>query len=165
MLCLSIPGVGSWNHNGRQTCQSVRCIPFDQLSVHRYAESRELEFYQQIQNDTNFPKWNDSGQPLQGSLISGLAAVYFLKERELGEGDKDYALSCYLKEYLGTVTPKELCLNTAGVNQAILIARRIVTACNAGIQMRVLRKRNGDILLHHIGEDMMSDAGLKDPSK
>ena len=126
---------------------------------------KAIRLYQQIQNDTNFPKWNDSGQPLQGSLISGLAAVYFLKERELGEGDKDYALSCYLKEYLGTVTTKELCLNTAGVNQAILIARRIVTACNGLIQARVLKKRNGDTLMHHIAEDMMSNAGLKDPSK
>lgn len=119
-----------------------------------------IEFYQQLQNDPTFPKWNDHHKPLNGGLIGGLAAVFYLKNTELGHGDKAYALSCYLNEYVGKYFPKDLCLNTAGPDQAVRIARRIVTGCNTGIQMGVLTKRNGEILQHEIKEDVMSNAGL-----
>mgnify|MGYP000924634999 CR=1 FL=1 len=42
--------------------------------------------------------------------------------------------------------------NTGGVAQAILIARRIVDACNTLIENDVIRKSNGDFLRHEIGD-------------
>ena len=126
---------------------------------------KAIQLYQKLQQDSNFPKWNDVGKDLNGGLIGGLAAIFYLKEKHLGMGDKNYALQIFLDNYLGKKNPKDLHTNTGGVAQAILIARRIVDACNTLIENDVIRKSNGDELRHLIGDELLTQAGLGDPSK
>ena len=53
---------------------------------------------------------------------------------------------------------------TAGVAQGVLIARRIIDACNTMIEAGVIRKSNGDELAVTIGPDLLENAGMRDPS-
>ena len=86
----------------------------------------------------------------------------------IGGAAKKDALNDYQENFLGNTTIKgkgSLTENTAGVVQAILIARRVIENCNILIENNVIRKRNGEHLQVQIGEDAKSNAGLGDPSK
>ena len=131
---------------------------------------RAIQKYQQLQNDSKSPKWNDIDKPLNGGLIGGISAIYFLLNGggELGFGDKNYALEHYMNFYLKNAKPtgkKSIMSDTAGVTQDVLIARRIVDKCNALIENDVINKKDGSPLQVTIGEDIMKGAGLGDPSK
>ena len=54
---------------------------------------------------------------------------------------------------------------TAGVSQAVLIARKIIISCNTQIDLEHITKKNGNVLEVNIGEELLSQAGLGDPSK
>lgn len=132
---------------------------------------KSIHLYLKIQKDNRF-NWNGIDKPLNGGLIVGLSAVFHLVDgHHIGEADKKYALIDYLENYLGNTpikTKKGLGLidNTAGVVQPILIARKIVTSCNNLIKNKVITKRDGTFfLIDGIGDDVMSNAGLGDPSK
>jgi hypothetical protein len=127
-----------------------------------------IELYQRLQNDSMFPKWNDIGKPLNGGLISGLAAVYHLIKTELGKGDRAYAVNYYLDNKLGKTNPtsrkNSLIAGTSGGSQSILIARRIVDAVNTSTNLGYIIKRDGEEFVNAIEETSMSKAGLGDPS-
>lgn len=125
---------------------------------------KAISLYDELNQDKKAPKW-DSDKELNGGLIGGISAVYYLIDTELGGGDKAYALSVYLNNFMKNSTPKSLMEGTAGVSQAVLIARRIVATCNALIENGVIKKRNGDTLKQIIGEELLTKAGLGDPSK
>ena len=69
-----------------------------------------------------------------------------------------------MENLLGKTKPDDLIYGTAGVSQAILIARRIVDKCNAAIDIDAITKKNGDELKVSIGSEIMDNAGLSDPS-
>lgn len=125
---------------------------------------KAIALYDELNEDKKAPKWTP-GKDLNGGLIGGISAVYHLIDTELGAGDKSYAISVYLNNFLKNSTPKSLMEDTAGVSQSILIARRIVGKCNALIENSILKKRNGESLKQPIGEDILVKAGLGDPSK
>tara|TARA_Y100001951_G_C11254207_1_gene248365 strand:- start:71 stop:1099 length:1029 start_codon:yes stop_codon:yes gene_type:complete len=129
---------------------------------------KSIHLYRKIQKDNRF-KWNGIDKPLNGGLIGGLSAVFYLMDGQfIGGAAKKDALNDYLENFLGNTTIKgkgSLTENTAGVVQAILIARKIVESCNVLIKNKVITKRNGDLLQVEIGEDAKSNAGLGDPSK
>jgi len=125
---------------------------------------KAITLYDELNEDKNASKWM-SGKDLNGGLIGGISAVYYLIDTELGAGDKSYGLTVYLQNYLKNSTPKSLMEDTAGVSQSVLIARRIVGKCNALIENGILKKRNGEPLKQPIGEDVLVKAGLGDPSK
>jgi hypothetical protein len=125
---------------------------------------KAIAMYDELNHDKKAPKW-DSDKDLNGGLIGGIAAVYYLIDTELGGGDKAYALSVYLNNWMKNATPKSLMEGSAGVSQSVLIGRRIVHKCNALIENGVIKKRNGDILKQVIGEELLTKAGLEDPSK
>tara|TARA_B110000977_G_scaffold140757_1_gene178677 strand:+ start:955 stop:2043 length:1089 start_codon:yes stop_codon:yes gene_type:complete len=130
---------------------------------------RSIQLYQRLQENKQFPKWNEVDKPLNGGIIGGLAATYYLMEGQfLGEASKKHALGTYLENYLGNIPLKgkgSINENTAGAVQSTLIARRIVNGCNGLILNKIITKKNGDVLHNVIGEDVMSNAGLGDPSK
>ena len=131
---------------------------------------RSIKKYQDLQDDPKAPKWNDIDKPLNGGLIGGLSAIYFLLNGggDLGFGDKNYALNYYLDNFLKNAKPtgkKSIMSDTGGVTQDILIARRIVDKCNALIENDVINKKDGSSLQVTIGEETMKSAGLGDPSK
>lgn len=135
---------------------------------------KAIILYQKIQRDARFC-WNDIDKPLNGGLIGGISAVYYLMDNQfLGGGDKLFALNEYLENHLGYTpikAPKKgqgsagLIDNTGGTVQSILIARKIVSTCNILIRHRSLKKKNGENLLVEIGDDAMKNAGLDDPTK
>lgn len=125
---------------------------------------KAIALYDELNQDKRAPKW-DPDKELNGGLIGGFAAVYHLIDTELGGGDKAYAIAVYLNNFLKNSTPKSLMEGTAGVSQSVLIARRIVDKCNALIENGVIKKRNGETLKQVIGEELLSKAGLGDPSK
>ena len=124
-----------------------------------------IELYQKLQFDSKFRKWNNIEKPLNGGLIGGLTAVYYFIREYLGEGDKRFALETFLDDYLGKFKPKDLLEGTAGVSQAVLIARKIIISCNTQIDLEHITKKNGNVLEVNIGEELLSQAGLGDPSK
>jgi len=124
-----------------------------------------IKLYLKLQNEVGFPKWNDVDKPLNGGLIGGLSAVYFLIEDHLGVGDKRFALENFLEDNLGKIQPKTVLDNTAGVSQPVLIARKIIDSCNALIDQDFITKKNGECFVNGIGEEVMLKAGLGDPSK
>jgi len=155
----------------------------DGLEVHGYDKLMEshntyglscvrkaIHLYRKTQKDDRF-RWNGIDKPLNGGFIGGLSAVFHLIEGQfIGGAAKKDALLEYLENYLGntaikTKTGAGYTDGTAGVVQSVLIARKIVTKCNVLIQNKVITKRNGDPLQVDIGEDVMSNAGLGDPSK
>ena len=130
---------------------------------------RAIEKYVELQNDAKYPKWNDIEKPLNGGLIGGLAAVYFMLNGggDLGFGDKNHALTTYMNQYLGKLKPTgkgSVMDGAAGVSQDVLIARRIVSKCNALMETDHITKRNGETFSVEIGEDVLKSCGLGDPS-
>ena len=100
-------------------------------------------------------------------MIAGLAALYNLLPF-LGNGDKNYALTHYLNNYLKNEKPlgkKSLMADIGGDSQSILFARRVVDRCNTLVGHKIITKKNGDPLQVNIEEDILSKAGLGDPSK
>lgn len=125
---------------------------------------KAIQLYDQLNQDKRAPKW-DKDKELNGGLIGGLAAIYYLIDTELGSGDRAYGMTVYLENFLKNATPKSLTEKTAGVSQAVLIARRIVDKFNALVENGIIKKRNNESLQQTIGEKTMSLAGLADPSK
>ena len=137
----------------------------------KYGLSNVLEaikLYTSFQKNPKATKWNDVDKPLKGGLIGGLSAVFYLLNTHLGDGDKAYALSTYVKDYLWRTKPTDknsIMENTAGVKQDVLIARRIIDRCNTLIDTDVLTKKDGHPLKVTIGEEILEKADLGDPSK
>lgn len=125
---------------------------------------KAIALYDELNQDKRVSKW-DPDKELNGGLIGGLSAVYYLIDTELGGGDKAFAISVYLNNFLKNSTPKSLIEGTAGVSQSVLIARRIVDQCNTLVVNGVIKKRNGETLKQIIGEELLAKAGLGDPSK
>jgi hypothetical protein len=131
---------------------------------------KSIHLYQKLQKDKRFSKWNSIDKPLNGGLLGGLSAVFHLVDGEhLGAAEKKHALNDYLDNFLGNepIAGKDsITSKTAGVVQPILIARKIVDGCNFCIKNNVITKRNGTFFsIDGIGDDVMSNAGLGDPSK
>jgi len=125
---------------------------------------KAIRLYDELNQDKRAAKW-DSDKDLNGGLIGGIAAVYYLIDTELGAGDKAFAITVYLEKFFKNTSPKSWMQGTAGVKQATLIGRSIVRSCNTLIENGVIKKRNGDILKQIIGEELLAKAGLEDPSK
>ena len=125
---------------------------------------KAIQLYDQLNQDKKAPKW-DRDKDLNGGLIGGLAAIYYLIDAELGSGDKAHGMVVYLENFLQNSTPKSLTDKTAGVSQSVLIARRIVDKFNALVENSIILKRNKEPLQQTIGEKTLSEAGLADPSK
>ena len=125
---------------------------------------KAIQLYDQLNQNKKAPKW-DKDKDLNGGLIGGLAAIYYLIDTELGSGDKAHGINLYLENFLQNSTPKSLTDKTAGVSQSVLIARRIVDKFNALVENSIILKRNKEPLQQTIGEKTLSEAGLADPSK
>jgi len=125
---------------------------------------KAIQLYDQLNQDKKASKW-DKDKDLNGGLIGGLAAIYYLIDAELGSGDKAHGMVVYLENFLQNSTPKSLTDKTAGVSQSVLIARRIVDKFNALVENSIILKRNKEPLQQTIGEKTLSEAGLADPSK
>ena len=131
---------------------------------------RAIKKYQELQNDPEAPKWNDTDKPLNAGLLGGMAAIYFMLNGggDLGFEEKHYALQYYMDFYLKKVRPmgkKSLMDGAGGWQQDVLIARRIVDKCNTLIETDIITKKDGSPLKQTIGEDTMKSAGLADPGK
>ena len=127
---------------------------------------KAIDLYQTNQKDKLSTFWNDVDKPLVGGLIAGLAALYNLLPF-LGNGDKNYALTCYIDNFLKNEKPlgkKSLLSDIGGDSQSILFARRVVASCNTLVGHKIITKKNGDPLQVNIEEDIMVKAGLGDPS-
>ena len=125
---------------------------------------KAIQLYDQLNQDEEASKW-DKDKDLNGGLIGGIAAIYYLIDTELGAGDKTHGLIIYLNKFLQNATPKSLTDKTAGVSQSVLIARRIVDKFNSLVENGFIPKRNDERLQQTIGEKTLSEAGLADPSK
>jgi len=127
---------------------------------------KAIDLYQTNQKDKLSTFWNDVDKPLVGGLIAGLAALYNLLPF-LGNGDKNYALTCYIDNFLKNEKPlgkKSLMSDIGGDSQSILFARRVVASCNTLVMHKIITKKNGGLLQVNIEEDIMVKAGLGDPS-
>jgi hypothetical protein len=125
---------------------------------------KAIQLYDQLNQDKKVTKW-DRDKDLNGGLIGGLAAIYYLIDTELGAGDKAHGMTVYLENFLQNSTPKSLTEKSAGVSQSVLIARRIVANFNTLVDNIIIKKKNGEPLKQTIGEKTLSEAGLADPSK
>ena len=127
---------------------------------------KAIKLYQTNQKNPEAPKWNDVDKPLVGGLIAGLAALYNLLPF-LGNGDKNYALTYYIENNLYKQKPlgkKSLMSDIGGDAQTVLFARKVVASCNTLTTQGYITKKNGDPLEVDIEEDVMTKAGLGDPS-
>jgi len=122
-----------------------------------------IEVYDNFRINAAYPKWNIR-EDMKGALILGLAKVIWFRDNYLGSGEKTNALDTYITSYLGKKKPEDLQHKTAGVAQGVLIARRIIDACNTMIEAGVIGKSNGDELAVTIGPDLLENAGMRDPS-
>jgi len=127
----------------------------------KYAK-KAIDTYADLIEDQNSPNWSES--PMLGSLIAGLARVWYLRDN-LGRGDKGYVVQKYLTERLKKTSPKTLTEGTSGNSQSHLIAVRIVTKINTLIEEDVLTKRDGTPLKHQISEGELKDSSIIDPTK
>lgn len=127
----------------------------------RYARMA-IDTYVDLIENQNVPNWSES--PLLGSLVAGLARIWYLRDN-LGRGDKGYVVQKYLTERLRNTTPKTLTEGTSGNSQSHLIAVRIVTKINTLIEEYVLTKRDGTPLKHQISEGELKDSDIIDPTK
>ena len=127
----------------------------------KYAR-KAIDTYANLIEDQNSPNWSES--PLLGSLVAGLARVWYLRDN-LGRGDKGYVVQKYLTERLKKTSPKILTEGTSGNSQSHLIAVRIVTKINTLIEEDVLTKRDGTPLKHQISEGELKDSDIIDPTK
>ena len=147
----------------------------DGISVHGYAKLLEahktcglsackeaIERYDDLRINPSYEKLNIGGD-MKGALIFGLAKVIWFRNEHLGAGEKTQALDTYLDKYLGKKKPDDLQSKTAGIAQGILIARRIISACNNLIESGVIVKTNGDEFKITIGEELLETAGMGDP--
>lgn len=119
--------------------------------------SKAISYYHSLMKTKEAPKWIDGH--LNGSMIGGLAAVFYLLGF-LNKGTQKYTgLVDFLDgKIIGKVTtPKELMNKTAGNAQFVLIARRLIDYQKTAILM-------GNISGQTIGEGTLSKAGLGDPS-
>jgi len=127
----------------------------------KYAK-KAIDTYADLIEDQNSPNWSES--PLLGSLVAGLARVWYLRDN-LGKGDKGYVVHKYLTERLKKTSPKILTEGTSGNSQSHLIAVRIITKINTLIEEDVLTKRDGTPLKHQISEGELKDSDITDPTK
>ena len=127
----------------------------------KYAK-KAIDTYADLIEDQNSPNWSES--PMLGSLIAGLARVWYLRDN-LGRGDKGYVVQKYLTERLKKTSPKILTEGTSGNSQSHLIAVRIVTKINTLIEENVLTKRDGTPLKHQISGGELKEANIIDPTK
>jgi hypothetical protein len=148
----------------------------DGISVHGYAKLLEayktcgfsackeaIELYDHLRISPSYEKWSIRGD-MKGALIFGLAKVIWFRNEYCGAGEKTQALDTYLTKYLGKKNPDDLQNKTAGPIQGVLIARRIIDACNNLIESGVIVKTNGDEFKITIGEELLEKAGMGDPS-
>lgn len=148
----------------------------DGISVHGYAKllaahktcgfkacKEAIELYDDLRINPSYEKWSTRGD-MKGALIYGLAKVIWFRNEHLGSGEKTQALDTYLDKYLGKRNPDDLQNKTAGIAQGILIARRIISACNNLMESGVIIKTNGDEFKITIGEELLETAGMGDPS-
>tara|TARA_R110000822_G_scaffold91775_4_gene211410 strand:- start:175 stop:1215 length:1041 start_codon:yes stop_codon:yes gene_type:complete len=94
---------------------------------------------------------------IDGSLVYGMTAIYNLMENHLGP-KKQAGMKKYLKDRFPKVRNNKWTAQTSGNTDYILISRRIIERYNLDVEM-------GDIEASPIGERLMTDAGLGDPSK
>lgn len=132
-------------------------------TCHFSACKEAIEVYDSFRINAAYPKWNIR-EDMKGALILGLAKVIWFRDKYLGAGEKTNALDTYITSYLGKKSPEDLQNKTAGPAQAVFIARRIISACNNMIEAGVIRKSNGDELVHGIGPDLLEKAKMSDPS-
>lgn len=148
----------------------------DGIPVHGYAKlldayktcgfsacKEAIERYDDLRISPSYEKWNIRGE-MKGALIFGLAKVIWFRNEHLGAGEKTQALDTYLDKYLGKKSPEDLQNKTAGNMQGVLIARRIIDACNNLIESGVIVKTNGDEFKITIGEELLEKASMGDPS-
>ena len=126
----------------------------------KYAK-KAIDTYANLIDDQNSPNWSES--PMLGSLVAGLARVWYLRDN-LGRGDKGYVVQKYLTERLRKTSPKILTEGTSGNSQSHLIAVRITTKINTLIEEDVLTKRDGTPLKHQISSGELKDSGIIDPT-
>jgi hypothetical protein len=127
----------------------------------KYAK-KAINTYAKLIENLNSPNWSEV--PMLGSLIAGLAKVWYLRDN-LGKGDKGYVVEKYLSERLYKTTPKSLTEGTSGNSQSHLIAIRIITKINTLIEEDVLVKENGTSLKHRISEGELRESDINDPTK
>jgi hypothetical protein len=127
----------------------------------KYAK-KAIDTYSRLIEDLNAPNWSEV--PMLGSLIAGLARVWYLRVN-LGKGEKGYVVEKYLTERLYKTSPKSLTEGTSGNSQSHLIAVRIITKINTLIEEDVLTKRDGTTLKHQISEGELKDSDINDPTK
>jgi hypothetical protein len=148
----------------------------DGISVHGYAKLLEahktcglsackeaIKLYDHLRTHPSYDKWTVRGD-MKGALILGLAKVIWFRNEHLGSGEKTQALDTYLDKYLGRKNPDHLQEKTAGPLQGVIIARRIIDACNNLIESGVIVKTNGDEFKITIGEQLLEEADMGDPS-
>ena len=93
---------------------------------------------------------------VDGSMIGGLAATFNLVEA-CGSGDKAKGLRTYLKDNFSAISRADWTKNTRGQSD-VLIARKIVSDYNNDVS-------KGNIEGARIGDDILDNNGLKDPTK
>tara|TARA_B100002019_G_C21212892_1_gene570363 strand:- start:96 stop:1085 length:990 start_codon:yes stop_codon:yes gene_type:complete len=92
---------------------------------------------------------------VDGSMIGGLAATFNLVEA-CGSGDKAKGLRTYLKDNFSAISRADWTKNTRGQSD-VLIARKIVSDYNNDVS-------KGNIEGARIGDDILDNNGLKDPT-
>ena len=112
---------------------------------------KAIRLYSKLNDSFNAPKWV---KPMQGSMILGLAAVYYLIDTELGDKKTEGVLA-YLNEHLRKLSPKEWMYKTAGLSQDILIVRKIISDYNSAVRLEVINAPT-------IGEKTLENAGFGD---
>lgn len=127
----------------------------------KYAK-RAIDTYANLIDDQNSPNWSES--PMLGSLVAGLARVWYLRDN-LGRGDKGAVVQKYMNEQLKFNNPKSLTTGTSGNSQSHLIAIRVITEINTLIRHGVLMKRDGTLMKHQISEGEINESDITDPTK
>ena len=139
-------------------------IGYDEgIEVHSWAKAEEsitrwkipntrkaVDFLKPIYED----KWHLDY--VDGSMIGGLAATFNLIEA-CGSGDKAKGLRSYLKSNFSAISRADWTKNTRGQSD-VLIARKVVSDYNNDVS-------KGNIEGAKIGDDILNNNGLKDPTK
>ena len=93
---------------------------------------------------------------VDGSMVGGLAATFNLIDA-CGSGDKAKGLRTYLKFNFSAISRADCTKNTRGQSD-VLIARKIVSDYNNDVS-------KGNIEGARIGDEILDNNGLKDPTK
>ena len=93
---------------------------------------------------------------VDGSMVGGLAATFNLIDA-CGSGDKAKGLRTYLKSNFSAISRADWTKNTRGQSD-VLIARKIVSDYNNDVS-------KGNIEGARIGDEILDNNGLKDPTK